>query len=72
MKDELNAPTALVSLKAKDHFQEILFASRIRKYNKRFKTSERALLISDSSIYKLDGKTFKVLKHKIPLTEVFY
>ena len=46
MKDELNAPSALVTLKAKDRFQQILFACRIRKYNKRFKSSERALLIS--------------------------
>ena len=69
MKDELNAPSALVTLKAKDRFQQILFACRIRKYNKRFKSSERALLISEAAIYKLDGKTFKP-KNKTLLTEV--
>ena len=69
MKDELNAPSALVTLKAKDRFQQILFACRIRKYNKRFKSSERALLISEAAIYKLDGKTFKP-KNKTFLTKV--
>lgn len=69
MKDELNAPTALVTLKAKDRFQQILFACRVRKYNKRFKSSERAILISETSIYKLDGKTFKPMKNKISLLE---
>lgn len=69
MKDELNAPSALVTLKAKDKFQQILFACRIRKYNKRFKSSERALLISEASVYKLDGKTFKP-KNKTILAEV--
>ena len=71
MKDELNAPSALVTLKAKDRFQQILFACRIRKYNKRFKTSERALLVSEASLYKLDGKTFKPMKGKTALVEVF-
>lgn len=69
MRDELNAPTALVTLKTKDRIQQILFVSRIRKYNKRFKSSERALFISEASLYKLDGKTFKA-KNKTPLSEV--
>lgn len=70
MRDELNAPTALVTLKTKDRIQQILFACRIRKYNKRFKSSERALLITEASVYKLDGKNFKPMKNKTPLVEV--
>ena len=70
VQNELNAPTALVQIKNKDRFQQVLFASRIRKYNKRFKVSDRALLVSDNGVYKLDGKTFKAMKNKVPLTEV--
>lgn len=70
VQNELNAPTALVQIKNKDRFQQVLFASRIRKYNKRFKVSDRALLVSDNGVYKLDGKTFKAMKNKVPLTEI--
>lgn len=70
VQNELNAPTALVQIKNKDRFQQVLFASRIRKYNKRFKVSDRALLVSDAALYKLDGKTFKAMKNKVALTEV--
>ena len=57
-------------VETKDRIQQILFASRIRKYNKRFKSSERAILITEASVYKLDGKTFKPMKNKTPLVEV--
>lgn len=70
VRDELNAPTALVTLKTKDRIQQILFACRIRKYNKRFKSSERALLITEACVYKLDGKNFKPMKNKTPLVEI--
>ena len=68
----MNGPTALVQLKLKDGFKEVLYAGRILKYNKQHKSSDRALLISDAAVYKLDGKNFKAMKGKIPFSEVYY
>lgn len=72
LKDELNGPSALVQIKIKDGFKEVLYAGRILKYNKQHKSSDRALLISDAAVYKLDGKNFKAMKGKIPFSEVNY
>ena len=61
---------ALYNLKMKERFQQVMFSCRIRKFNKRFKSSDRAFLISESAMYKLDGKTFKPKKGRISLSEV--
>ena len=70
LKDVITASTAMLNLKAKDQFSDVVYASRMRKFNKHFKSSERALLITDTFIYKLDGKTFKSMSSKIPYADV--
>lgn len=58
-------------LRSKDHFSEVKFSVHVRKVNKRNKCEDRALLITDKSIYKLDpGKAYKPMKAGIPLKKV--
>ncbi|GAB1601174.1 unconventional myosin-Id [Argonauta hians] len=55
------------SLKKKDGFNVVLFASFVRKINKNNKSSERAIAITDKHFYKLDHKKkFKLMKAGIP------
>lgn len=65
-----NFLSSVSSLQTKDKFQKVLFSSFIRKINKHNKIAERALLITDKMIYKLDNKKFLPLKQPIPITEV--
>ncbi|XP_067934572.1 unconventional myosin-Id-like [Watersipora subatra] len=60
-------------LRRKDGFSTIVFSSRILKVNKGNSNSNRALLITDSFIYKLDpGKAskYKVMAKGIPVVNV--
>ncbi|XP_071495589.1 unconventional myosin-Id-like [Diadema antillarum] len=58
-------------LKVKDKFSEVLFSSMILKVNKHNKFAERALVVTDRFIYKLDPKkNFKLMRAGIPVSEV--
>jgi len=70
LKDMNIASAVVLNLKSKDQFDDVVFFSRMRKFNKHFKSSERVLLITDTSIYKLDGKNFKSMSSKIPFSDV--
>ncbi|PSN38767.1 Myosin-IA [Blattella germanica] len=61
---------SLKNIKNSENFQKILFSSYILKTNRFNKCAERALLITDSSIYKLDTKKFKAMKKGSPIQEV--
>ncbi|KAL3832417.1 hypothetical protein ACJMK2_024062 [Sinanodonta woodiana] len=59
------------ALKASDHFSEILFSSYIKKTNKHNQTADRAIVITDKFIYKLDPKKkYKSLRHGISIGDV--
>ena len=48
----------------------MLFSSFIQKTNRFDKCADRALLVTDSAIYKLDTKKFKAMKKGSPIQEV--
>nr|XP_023667742.1 unconventional myosin-Ig-like isoform X1 [Paramormyrops kingsleyae] len=57
-------------LKKKDQYNTVLFSGFVRKVNRFNKSTDRALLITDKNIYKLDPrKQFRVMK-KLPLESV--
>ncbi|XP_054715568.1 unconventional myosin-Id-like [Uloborus diversus] len=58
------------SLRLKDHFQKVLFSSLIKKVNKHNKCADRAILVTDRFIYKLDSKRFKPLRSAIPISDL--
>lgn len=64
--------TTINNFKNTEHFQMVLFSSFIRKFNKYNKSSDRALLITDHCIYKMENKKFKNMKRGIPIQEVSY
>ncbi|XP_055375494.1 unconventional myosin ID [Condylostylus longicornis] len=59
--------TSVKNMKNIDRFQQILFSSFIRKINKHNKTADRAIIITENSIYKIDSaKTkFRNMKRSI-------
>ena len=63
--------TSVNNLKNVDRFSCPLFSSLIRKTNRFHKTAERALLVTDISIYKLDAHKFKSMKKGLLIQEVF-
>lgn len=58
------------NLRNVDKFQTVLFSSYIQKTNRFNKCADRALLITDSNIYKLETKKFKAMKKGSPIQEV--
>ncbi|XP_014242236.1 myosin-IA [Cimex lectularius] len=58
------------NLKNSDHFHFILFSSYIMKTNRFNKCAERALLVTEHSIYKLDVNKFKPMRSGIPIQEI--
>lgn len=68
-----NSVTYLASvrqLKQKDQFQKVLFSAYVKKVNKHNKCADRALLITDTHLYKLDQKGFKPLKSAIAFSKL--
>ncbi|KAM3962652.1 LOW QUALITY PROTEIN: unconventional myosin ID [Aphomia sociella] len=61
---------AIANLQRTQHIGKPLFSCKVHKFNRYNKLAERCLLITDSSIYKLDSNTFKVLKKPTPIAEV--
>lgn len=62
--------TSINNLKNTDHFQNVLFSSFILKTNKHNKNADRALLVTDNSIYKIDTNKFKPMKKGLPINQV--
>ncbi|XP_071959724.1 unconventional myosin-Id-like isoform X2 [Antedon mediterranea] len=62
--------SASSNLKNKDKFNKVLFSSTVVKVNKHNKCADRAILVTDKYIYKLDPKNvFKSMSH-INITEI--
>ncbi|CAG0902655.1 unnamed protein product [Darwinula stevensoni] len=62
--------SSVSSLRSKDPFSEILFSCMVRKVNKHNKSADRAILITDTAIFKLNPKNFRAMKSGIPLNMV--
>jgi len=50
--------------------KKVFFSSAANKLNTKGKDDARVIVITEKNIYKLDGKTFKIHKTPVPLTEV--
>ncbi|KAK7866208.1 hypothetical protein R5R35_001420 [Gryllus longicercus] len=57
------------NLKHSDKFQKVLFSSFVLKTNKFNKCADRALLVTDIYIYKLDNTKFKSMKKGFHISE---
>lgn len=63
--------TKVTSLKSHDGFSRVLFSSYCKKVNKHNQCADRAIMITDKGIYKLDPKKkYKPLRAIIPLQQV--
>lgn len=57
-------------LQRDERFNKVMFSSLVRKTNKFNKCADRALLVTDTAIYKLDTAKFKPMKKGMPIQEV--
>ncbi|XP_039952854.1 unconventional myosin ID [Bactrocera tryoni] len=64
--------TNVRNLKNSELFNNILFSSFVKKYNKHNKTADRAFIVTDSTIYKLDGAKhkFKNMNHSLSIKDL--
>lgn len=60
------------NMKNVDHFKTILFSSFVRKFNHCNKMADRAIIITETGIFKIDGEKhkFKDMKRSIGIKEV--
>lgn len=69
-----NFNASVNNMKNTDNFKIVLFSSFIKKFNRCNKSADRAVIITDIAIYKLDGckNKFKNMKRSIGIKEVGY
>lgn len=62
------------NMKNVDHFKEVLFSSFVRKFNRCNKMADRAIIITETGIFKIDGEKqkFKDMKRSIGIKEVMF
>ncbi|XP_013401655.1 unconventional myosin-Id [Lingula anatina] len=61
----------LTKLKHADGFSKVLFSMHVKKVNRHNKTADRAIVVTDKYIYKLDQKKkYKPMRHGTPITDV--
>uniref|UniRef100_A0A8B9F1W7 Myosin IG n=1 Tax=Amazona collaria TaxID=241587 RepID=A0A8B9F1W7_9PSIT len=60
----------LQSLKDKVHFGSVLFSCHVRKINRFGKSQDRAILVTDQHVYKLDPRKRYLMMRAIPLSTV--
>uniref|UniRef100_H2YU17 Myosin motor domain-containing protein n=1 Tax=Ciona savignyi TaxID=51511 RepID=H2YU17_CIOSA len=59
------------NLKSKHRFNRVVFSAHVRKVNKNNKSEDRAILITDKHVFKLDaGKGYKAMTSGIQLAKV--
>lgn len=60
------------NMKNLDNFKTVLFSSFVRKFNHCNKMSDRAIIITENAIFKIDGEKnkFKDMKRSIAIKEV--
>ena len=59
-------------MKNLDNFKTVLFSSYVKKFNKCNKSADRAIIVTDAAVYKLDGpkNKFKNMKRSIAIRDV--
>lgn len=62
--------STMANLHRSQNIGKALFSCKIHKFNRYNKLAERCILITETSIYKLDASSFKPLKKPTPITEV--
>ncbi|XP_047111722.1 unconventional myosin ID [Schistocerca piceifrons] len=62
--------TSVNSLRSSDRFQKVLFSSFIRKTNRFSKCADRALLVTENMLYKLETNKFKPMRKGSSISEV--
>lgn len=62
------------NMKNSDGFRFVMFSAFIKKFNRFNKTAERALVVTDNAIYKIDGpkNKFKNMKRSIMIKDVSF
>ena len=60
------------NIKNLDQFSHILFSSFVMKFNKCNKSADRSIVITDATIYKLDGPRgkFKNMKRSVSIKDI--
>uniref|UniRef100_A0A182MQJ1 Myosin motor domain-containing protein n=1 Tax=Anopheles culicifacies TaxID=139723 RepID=A0A182MQJ1_9DIPT len=60
------------NIKNADHFETIVFSAFVKKFNKCNKSADRAIIVTDGAIYKLDGakNKFRNMKRTVPIKEI--
>ncbi|XP_050095601.1 unconventional myosin ID [Anopheles aquasalis] len=60
------------NIKNTDRFDMIVFSSFVKKFNKCNKSADRAIIVTDGSIYKLDGakNKFRNMKRTVAIREI--
>lgn len=59
---------------ADGHFSKVLFSSFVKKFNKNNKSAERAIVLNESTVYKLDGykNKFKNMSRTLEIKDVSF
>lgn len=60
------------NMKNSDHFKTVMFSAFVMKFNRCNKSAERAVIVTETGIYKIDGEKnkFKNMKRSIAIKEV--
>ncbi|XP_049267275.1 unconventional myosin ID-like [Rhipicephalus sanguineus] len=62
--------TSVTGLKSKDNFRKVVFSSFVKKVNRHNQSSDRALVVTDTCIIKMDNKKFKALRSPVPISDL--
>lgn len=62
--------TSVSGMKSSEHFEKVLFSSHIKKFNKFNKCADRAILVTEHAIYKLDNLKYKNMKEGLRIQEL--
>lgn len=62
--------TSVNNLKNTDRFQNVLFSSFALKTNRHNKSADRAVLVTDNNVYKIDTNKFKPMKKGLPINQI--
>lgn len=67
-----NFNASINNMKNSESFKAVLFSSFVKKFNKCNKSADRAVILTDTGVYKLDGckNKFRNMKRSIGIKEV--
>lgn len=67
-----NYNSSINSMKMSENFKVVIFSAFVKKFNKFNKSADRAIILTDAAVYKLDGckNKFRNMKRSIGIKEV--